>query len=162
MAYGRKFQARMVAKLLQPNCRSASVLSAETGVSQATLSRWLRDAGRVGGMDPKAKKWTASEKLRVVQRASEIKDAELGEFLRSEGLHEEAVRRWRSEIEVALGDGDKRRRHSPEARRIKELEREIRRKDKALAEVSAILVLKKKAAAIWGDGDDDTPEKTEP
>ena len=41
--------------------------------------------------------------------------------------------------------------------RIKELEREVRRKDKALAEVTALLVLKKKLEAIWGDGDDDTP-----
>ena len=40
-------------------------------------------------------------------------------------------------------------------KRIKELERELRRKDKALAETAALLVLKKKAQAIWGDREDE-------
>ena len=44
--------------------------------------------------------------------------------------------------------------------RIKELERELRRKDKALAETAALLVLKKKVQAIWGDEDDDTEPKS--
>ena len=50
---------------------------------------------------------------------------------------------------------------SPEARRIRELEKELRRKDKALAETAALLVLKKKANAIWGDEDDDTAPSSE-
>jgi hypothetical protein len=45
---------------------------------------------------------------------------------------------------------------APEVKRIRELERDLRRKDKALAETAALLVLKKKAQAIWGDEDDDT------
>jgi hypothetical protein len=43
-----------------------------------------------------------------------------------------------------------------DAKRIRELEAELRRKDKALAETAALLILKKKVLAIWGDGDDDT------
>ena len=45
---------------------------------------------------------------------------------------------------------------SAEGRRVRELEKELRRKDAALAETAALLVLKKKAQAIWGDEDDDT------
>ena len=37
--------------------------------------------------------------------------------------------------------------------RNKELERDLNRKDKALAETTALLVLKKKADLIWGTGD---------
>ncbi len=40
-------------------------------------------------------------------------------------------------------------------RRIKELERELRQKEKALAETAALLVLRKKAQAIWGEVEDD-------
>jgi len=40
-------------------------------------------------------------------------------------------------------------------RKNKELERELRRKDKALAETAALLALKKRAEAIWGDDEDD-------
>ena len=46
-----------------------------------------------------------------------------------------------------------------EAKRLRELERELQRKDKALAETAALLVLQKKVQAIWGDGDDDTEAK---
>jgi len=45
---------------------------------------------------------------------------------------------------------------SVETQRIQALERELRRKDAALAETAALLVLKKKVRAIWGDADDTT------
>jgi hypothetical protein len=46
-------------------------------------------------------------------------------------------------------------RKDPKNQRIKELERELRRKEKALAETAALLALKKKARDIWGDSEDD-------
>ena len=138
------------------------MVSVESGVPQPTLSKWLREAGTVEGMAPIAKRWTAAEKLRVVLKASQLTAAQLGEFLRAEGLHGATLSGWRRDVEAALGEGSRKRQRSPEARRVKELEREIRRKDKALAEVAAILVLKKKASAIWGDEDDSTPERNEP
>jgi len=114
-------------------------------------------------MSQRKKKWTSLEKLRVVVEASKLGDEKLGEFLRTEGLHEAQLRQWRADAEAAfLDDSRRKRRGSAETQRIKELERELRRKDKALAEVSAILVLKKKAAAIWGEEDDDTQERNEP
>lgn len=50
---------------------------------------------------------------------------------------------------------------SVESRRVRELERELRRKDKALAEAAALLVLQKKVQALWGDGDDDTKKESD-
>ncbi len=44
---------------------------------------------------------------------------------------------------------------------MRELERQLRRKDKALAEAAALLVLQKKAQALWGDADDDTDPETD-
>ena len=44
---------------------------------------------------------------------------------------------------------------------MRELEKQLRRKDKALAEAAALLVLQKKAQAIWGDEDDDTGAKSD-
>jgi hypothetical protein len=46
-------------------------------------------------------------------------------------------------------------------RRIRKLERELARKEKALAEAAALLVLKKKVEDLWEDEDDDTGEKNE-
>jgi hypothetical protein len=59
----------------------------------------------------------------------------------------------------ALQSKSSRKKVSAEAKRVRELERELRRKEKALAETAALLVLKKKAAAIWGDEDDSTESK---
>ncbi|HEU4409041.1 MAG TPA: hypothetical protein VFS43_27525, partial [Polyangiaceae bacterium] len=46
--------------------------------------------------------------------------------------------------------------------RIRHLERELQRKDKALAEAAALLVLQREARSLWGDEGDDTPETNEP
>ncbi len=64
--------------------------------------------------------------------------------------------------EAALTEPGRGAVRSVEQRRILELERELRRKDAALAETAALLVLKKKAQAIWGDGDESTDPRHEP
>ena len=96
--------------------------------------------------------------------AAALPPEELGAFLRREGVHEAEVEQWRAAIleagtsaleggSAAKGSG-----RGADGKRIKELERELRRKDKALAETAALLVLQKKVREIWGDGDDGTDE----
>ncbi len=85
-----------------------------------------------------------------------------GAFLRR-GVHEAELEQWRAAVldagQAALeGGGSRAATRGVEGKRIKELERELRRKDKALAEAAALLVLQKKVREIWGDGDDDTDE----
>ena len=150
------FKARVVQRLVGPRAVSANALAEEVGVSQESLSRWLRAARSVGGMTTAQKRqWTGAEKLRVVNEASGLTGSALGAFLRREGLHETQLTAWRAAAEAALGAAARPRPGgSPEAQRIRELERELRRKDTALAETAALLVLKKKVHSIWGDGDD--------
>jgi len=152
------FKQRLVQRLVGPRAVSANALAKEVGVSQESLSRWLRQTRSVGGMTPAQKKpWTGAEKLRVVNEASGLTGSALGAFLRREGVHEAQLTAWRAAAEAALGAPVRPRPGgSPEAKRIVELERELRRKDKALAETAALLVLKKKVQAIWGDADDTT------
>jgi len=77
-------------------------------------------------------------------------------FLRQKGLHEATLEKWKKEMLEALKIksfvGGKK---DPQRKRIAVLERELRRKEAALAEAAALLVLKKKADAIWGDAKDD-------
>lgn len=168
MPYTEGFKARMIERMAGPEGISATALSQEVGVSQSTLSRWLRlrPTRRVGGMEnepegPKGKKRTAEQKLRLVLEASELSDEELGAFLRREGLHEAELKEWAAAATEALSSKPKRKaKASREAKRIRELEKDLRRKEKALAEVTALLALKKKLEAMWGDGDDDTPTRS--
>lgn len=115
-----------------------------------------------GQADKSPRAWTALEKLRVVLEATGIPEADLGAFLRREGLHEAQLKEWSEAATRALSAPSQKRstKRSPEAQRIRELERELRRKDKALAEVAALLTLKKKVQEIWGDGEDDTSERS--
>jgi transposase-like protein len=159
--YSDAFKAKMVRKMLPPGAVSANALAAETGLNQSTLSRWLKEARTVGVMDKPTKTWTLLEKLRVVVEASRIKDADLGEFLRREGIHEAELNEWREAAAAGFSAAPRPKKHTKEAKRIKELEREVRRKDKALAEASALLILKKKVEAIWGGVDDDTTEEND-
>jgi transposase-like protein len=106
--------------------------------------------------------WPFEQKLRVVYEAMSLSDKELGEFLRKEGLHEAQLTEMRRAVEEALSSKKKgvSKRGSKEAKKIKELERELSRKEKALAEVTAILVLKKKLEAYFsGDEDENTGKK---
>jgi len=164
MEYPERFKARMVQKLMAPGAPSATALSDEVGVPQPTLSKWVRDAGKVGGMGKtnhtgkRPQDWTAEAKLAAVMEAESLPEDDLGAFLRRCGLHRTHLTQWR-EIIVAGLAARRSKRPSAEARRIRELERELRRKDKALAETAALLVLKKKVQAIWGDEDGDTTRR---
>ena len=107
--------------------------------------------------------WSPADKLRVVSAAGQCKEEELGELLRREGIHLAQLEQWRADILAALGSAPPRR-NDPEAHRLRELERELARKDKALAEVTALLVLRKKLEALFGtsaEEGDSTDEKSE-
>ena len=172
--YSNEFKETMVKKLLSPGAPSASALSVTSGVSQATLSRWLREAASVALVSGKQKKsrtrstapqvrrpeqWSPAERLRVVQETSNLTGAELGAYLREVGLHEATVDEWRQQVLAALGG---KRKRSQEQKRIRKLERELGRKDKALAEATALLVLSKKVRALWVDEDDEPSGKSGP
>jgi transposase-like protein len=157
----------MVRRMTGPDAKSATALATETGVSQQTLSRWLRSAGTVAQMgesDDRAGRrpqdWSADEILAVITEAAGLSDQDLGAFLRRKGLHEAHLETWRARMMAGLETPVRRSGRSPEAKRIKELERELRRKEKALAELAALLVLQKKLREIWGDEEDDTKPRS--
>jgi len=166
--YTTGFKGRMVQRMAGREGISANALAQEVGVSQNTLSRWLRRASdaapTVADMKKKhsarkgSRRRTAQEKLQVVMKAAALSDDELGAFLRREGLHESQLEEWRSKaMEGAEGalkaPHGKRSEQTPERRRIRELEREVRRKNDALAEASALLLLKKRFEEMLGDED---------
>ena len=183
--YSEAFKSKMVQRMMGPRAISANALSGEVGVNQSTLSKWLRGArgtlvpmsrkpSQPAGSSPssaansvKARRtedWSAEDRLRIVVEAGRLSDSELGAFLRREGLHEATLREWRSAALEGLAPQRavrSRAKRTSEQKRVRELEREVRRKDKALAEAAALLVLQKKVRAIWGDGDNDTEGKSD-
>lgn len=152
------FKQKMIERLTGADAVSANQLSKEVGVSQQTLSRWLGEARRLPVVAPRKRKersWSTDEKIRILAEASEVSGDQLTDLLESEGLTLADVEEWR----LALEDPE----HASKAttNRIRKLERELARKEKALAEAAALLVLKKKVEHLWEDEDDDTDETSE-
>ena len=167
-----EFRANAVKKLNIPG-QSTQELADELGVRASLLYRWRREAGTRNPM-PKKKSpptsepsrrpqdWTSEQKLAVVLDAQALAEDQLGGFLRQRGLHQATLSDWRETVlrgaKAELG-GRSDRQPGLEAKRIRELERELLRKDKALAEAAALLVLQKKFRALMGAEEDDTEPK---
>jgi len=166
--YSQEFRDSVVKRALAPGAPSLECLTRELGLGNSTISRWIKRAGSVDGMSRRKLQGRRpndrppAEKLRLVIEASALSEEELGEFLRKNGIHGAQLEQWRKDALAGLEAPTRKPsgKRTPEAKKIRELEREVRRKDKALAETAALLVLKKKAAAIWGDEDDDTTPRS--
>jgi len=163
--YSKAFKSRMVQKMTAPGGPSAYALAQEVGVHASTLSRWCHQTANVMDMKMKSqnktssRSWSAAEKLKAVFEASSLSEDDLGPFLRRSGLYRKDLDQWREQMILGLEMKKARPRatsKTPEGRRIRELEKEVHRKNAALAETAALLVLKKKAQAIWGAEDNDT------
>jgi hypothetical protein len=91
----------------------------------------------------------------VLAEAAKLTGPELTALLEREGLTLAAFEQWRMALD------EEGRASKATTKRIRKLERELARKEKALAEAAALLVLKKKVEHLWEDEDDDTDEETE-
>ena len=151
-------------QMMPPGNRTVSELAEEMGISAVTLYAWRKQARAAGAVMPGDGKspegWSSQEKFRVVLESAGLNETELGEYCRRKGVYVEQIREWRAACEQANASTQERsrleREQSKAARqRIRNLERERKRDKAALAEAAALLLLRKKAEAIWGKGEDE-------
>ena len=140
MAYSEVFKRKMVQKLTGPDAPSAYTLAKEVDVSRSTLERWCKDAASKTGADKmianRPEDWSPEEKFNIVQEASNLTDDQLGEFLRRTGIYSSHLERWRLQMIQGLNKNNKPTKaklNSQNNNKIRSLERELRRKEKALA-----------------------------
>ena len=151
------YKQKMLGRLTGKDAVSARQLSLETGLRQQTLSRWLQDACSVSVMPSKRqpKEWSIDEKIRILAKAGKLTGTELTELLEREGLLLAEYEQWRHAL------AEEGRSSLATTKQIRTLERELARKEKALAEAAALLVLKKKVNRLWEGEDDGTDEENE-
>ncbi len=163
MNYSPELKEAILRRLLPPNSESVSKVAKEEGLSEQTVRNWLAKARKEGrpapGKDAVTDEWSTQDKFLTVVETASLTETELAEYARKKGLYVEQIKQWRDACMNANGGVAK------EAARLnkelkdsekerKKLEKELQRKDKALAETAALLVLSKKANAIWGDPED--------
>jgi transposase-like protein len=155
--YSPEFKKSAVEKLLTRGSRPVAAIIEELGVCGPTLYQWKNDFAKVGGMKKSSRPQdrSSAEKLKIVNEYEAAPAESRGELIRRLGVHREHVEAWAEQVHAALrvgaiGKHVARAERAEDRRKIKELERNLHRKDRALAETTALLVLKKKADLIWG------------
>jgi transposase-like protein len=154
--YGEAFKNRVVARLLPPESADIKVVLREAGVSAATLERWREVAQ---SRPARGRVCTARSRLEAVITTAALDEAGQSAWCREHGVYPAELAQWRQSATTAQSEPEEAR-ASPQAtrqdkQRIKSLERELARKDKALAEAAALLVLSKKVAAIFNRDEDE-------
>jgi len=160
MKYSMGFKQGILKKVLPPESRPVHEVSKEVGIAEQTIRNWMERAKdgilitEDGEIAPGERR--ASEKLKLVIESKSIEPERMGEWLRERGLHSEHIALWEQELASIVADKDDELKQELQRtkKKLKETERELARKDKALAEFAALVALKKKAEAIWGDGEE--------
>ena len=154
--YGKEFKDRAVARLLPPESAAITAVSQEIGVSVATLERWRADAL---SLPARERAWTAAARLQAVIATAAMDEAQRSAWCREQGVYPTELQQWKENATAALSEIPEERASPQETRdarkRVKELERDLRRKEKALAETTALLVLSKQLQAIFQRGEEE-------
>ena len=133
-----------MARLLPPESAAPELVAREVGVGAGTLERWREDAQ---SRPARGRGWTAGARLEAVITTTAMSEADKSAWCRTNGVYSAELGKWRASATAALAEPEEAR-ASPQAtradrKRIKELERDLLRKDRALAETAALLVLSK-------------------
>ncbi len=161
--YSDERRKAVVAKLLPPYNLSVAEVASQENISPATIYKWRKEARTEGrclpdSSDPRVEGWSSRDKFAAVVETAAMNTEEVAAYCRQRGIYSDQLKRWRHDCEQAASlSYDEQRQEADLAKqqrkRIQELERELRRKNDALAETAALLTLSKKVRAIWGDAE---------
>jgi len=156
--YSAQFRENAVKKALTGHATQRQIAD-KMGIGLSTLQRWVRETQKSGEpvMDKNEKRpqdWTREERLNALLETAKLAEEELGAWCRQKGIHTHHLEKWRKELAQEQPNGQASEVKNLK-KEVKDLKKELKRKDQALSETSALLVLKKKADAIWGDPEED-------
>lgn len=161
MAYSSDYKNAILAQLDGDHPKSIAELAAKEKLSEESIRRWRRQAQAEGRVIPTAReKFSSAQKFQIVLETAALTEEETAIYARKKGFFLSELKQWRENCLQANNPSSPALSQIANAlkevrRKNKELEKDLNRKNKALAETSALLVLRKKANAIWGDHEDD-------
>lgn len=162
--YSKELKKSIVSRMMPPKNESVRKLSEEYGITDATLYNWRKEARAAGyatpGDEKVSTKWSSEDKFLIVLETYSMNETELAAYCRQKGLYKEQIGTWRKTCLTANGRDLAQTKQlnqdlKVERNKRNELEKELRHKEKALAEAAALLLLRKKAQAIWGDQEEE-------
>ena len=158
--YSPEQKQAVLSKVLPPQNRSVKEVALEDGINYQTLYYWLKQIRKKSQILPDKQLPTSTlsdaAKFSVVIETASLSEAELSQYCREKGLYSEQIHCWKTECMLGFqhSKGLKKaeiKQSKADKQEIKQLKKELHRKEKALAETAALLVLRKKLNALWED-----------
>lgn len=153
----------IVEKALSRGERSLDEIAKSHNIGRSTLTKWLSYYRKYGTIVKQnnlksSNDCSLSDKFQHLIATASLDEAALGVYCREQGIYSFQLTAWK-EAFMAQKDTENNPSHLAELKALraenKQLKQEIRRKDSALAEATALLIMKKKAALIWGEPEGD-------
>ena len=164
--YNQSFRAAVIEKALSRG-RDVTMndIAKEYGISRATVDRWIREAQLTKTISPatmtneekRPQDWSKTERLQAVIDCAVLDESGVSAYCRKKGLYPHHIKQWKADF-----TGDDTPATTQQGRtqvkqlkaENKSLKKELQRKEKALAETAALLVLKKKVQYLLENGED--------
>jgi transposase-like protein len=167
--YTEAIKASVLSKALAPNAPGVIELAKEFNIPKATIYTWLINMknrnNKKEQTQQRPKDRSPAFKFQAVMDTLGKTEEEQSAYCRTHGIYYGHIEAWRQQILESLGaeastaDKAKEKENKAKNQRIqdemKALKSNLKRKDKALAELTALLVLKKKADLLWGESEGD-------
>ena len=164
--FTNSFKIQAVEKvLLRDRNTNVREIADSLGVGYSTIQKWvvssknneLTEIETMNTTEKRPQDWSAAERLNIIIKAAGLNEEELNSLCRVKGIFPHHIDKWKSEF--SSDSQSKKTVSSSETKhlksKVKNLERELRRKEKALAETAALLVLQKKVNELWPQEEDD-------
>ena len=158
--YTKDFKDKLIKLMLPPENRSVKELVDEYGIHEQTLYKWRKDAKSKGIVyqdnGTSRQKYSKEMQFQIIIETSLLNNNDLSEYCRRKGIYAEEIEAWKKAF--VTGETDEQSKMKQELKEkdaeLKSTKKELDRKEKALAEAAALLVLRKKMRAIW-DSDEE-------
>ena len=159
--YSPERKEAVLGKVLPPQSRSVKEVASEEDIPYHTLYTWLKSAQKNGSKMSSSKTPTAEQKFAIIIETGPLTESELAQYCRENGLYSAQIKTWKYEFLLALqtkkvSNKTNVKETQADKREIKALKKELRRKDRALAETAALLVLRKKFNALYDLNDEES------
>jgi len=169
--YNQSFKQQAVEKALsRPEGTTLAEVTDSLGIGHSTLHKWMvksrnqelgsnsaHDSTSISGVrkEKRPQDWSQEERLEMVIACGALDEAAMNALCRERGLYAHHVRQWKQDLISSFSANE---RSDPKRLKseVRELKKELNRKDRALAETAALLVLQKKVSAIWGNDEDNS------
>ena len=162
----QQFKVQSVEKALSRRAdQTLKNIADDLGVGQSTLQRWIRlakDNKLEKPESPMSKEkspqdWNKTQRFEAIMHCHSMNDEKMSAYCRENGIYPHHLKEWKTEF-LSDNQGSKsvtKREQKKLKQENKRLQKELNRKDRALSETAALLVLSKKCQAIWGEKEDD-------